>query len=194
MALMIPVAVPFWKNDNDNRKMIKRLLLILLSCTMLFLPISCKKKEDGSAGKSTHPSALEETFRIDSKKAGTVLVTLNRQNNYTDQLEKGYFSRSATSGLGTGIFIGRGFEFAKGACADVDKKGLKLQRWRPDVLGCSGKLFSSDWCVRLKTDHSIKYTLHFLSWTIGPDGPGQKCIGDCEMSKNQTAYIREGAQ
>ena len=161
---------------------------------MLFWTVACKKKEDDGIRKRTDPSSLQETPSIDSKKTEAVLISLNRQNNYTDQLEKGCFSRSAASGPGTGVFIGKGFEFAKGACANIDDKRPTLHRWKPDDLGCSGKLFSSDWCARLKTDHSIKYTLHFLSWTIGPEGPGQKCIGDCEKNKNQTAYIRERVQ
>jgi len=171
--------------------MIKRTLLIVLSLIMLLAPVSCTKNEEIGAGKKEQTPALKKKSHTVSKKTEPVVIILNLQNNYTDQLEKGYFSRAATSGSGTGEFVGTGFEFGKGACANIDEKGLKTHRWRPDALGCSGKLFSSDWCARLKTDHSIKYTLHFLSWTIGPEGPGQKCIGDCEKKKNQTAYIRE---
>ena len=170
--------------------MIKRLLLAILFCTMLFFPVSCKRNEDAGVKKGTNQTAQKGTSRIQARIKETDLVILNRQNNYTDQLEKGYFSRSATSGPGTGVFIGKGFEFAKGPCSNIDGRWLQIHQWRSETLGCSGKLFSSDWCARLRADHSVQYSIHFLSWTIGPGSPAQKCMGECEKNNNQTAYVR----
>ena len=128
----------------------------------------------------------QRDMAIDDK--GITYVVLNRQNDFIDELEKGRFERSGTSGPGTGQFKGEGFEFAKGSCLQLDKDWFKKKGWRSEMLGCGDQLFRSDWCARLKSDHSVQYTLHFLSWTIGPDGPRQLCLGDC--SNSQTTYIR----
>lgn len=172
--------------DKDRRL----LLLVMIYLTVLVGFMSCTKKDGMDSSEKTGTPILEKKGNAIKRDNATSYVVFNRQNNYTDQLETGYFSRSATSGTGTGVFVGKGFEFKKGVCGNIDGKGLKTHRWRPDTLGCSGKLFTSDWCARLKTDHSVQYTLHFLSWTIGPEGPNQKCIGDCEKNDNKTAYIR----
>ena len=119
-----------------------------------------------------------------------VYVALTKENNYTDQLEHGVFTRSATSGTGTGRFIGRGFEFAKGSCPDLDQSWLSAKGWRPHTLGCGRMLLESDWCARLRADHSVRYTLRFLSWTIGPEKPNQRCLGKCKENNNRTTYMR----
>ena len=54
---------------------------------------------------------------------------LNRQNNFIDRLERGYFTRRANSGPGTGQFVGKGFEFAKGNCKGLDKE------WKKNMVG-----------------------------------------------------------
>lgn len=201
MPLYTCISIHIQKFDNHiyagSRKVrhvkkdCKTAPLIIMLLIMLLCMVSCSKKEETDPGKNDIMPPLKQESNTDSTHGDTVHVILSRQNKFTDQLEKGYFSRAATSGPGTGQFVGIGFEFAKGACNNIDVKGLKTHRWRPDTLGCSGKLFSSDWCARLKTDHSVQYTLHFLSWSIGPEGSNQKCIGDCEKNNNQTAYIRE---
>jgi len=92
----------------------------------------------------------------DAGKPGTEeYVALSKENNYTDQLEHGFFTRSATSGTGTGRFVGSKFEFAKGSCRKLDKNWLKANGWRSHTLGCSGMLLDSDWCARLKADASF---------------------------------------
>jgi len=134
-------------------------------------------------------SVSEETVNhIDH--ADKVYVTLSGKNNYTDQFSKGSFTRSKTSGPGTGMFTGKEFEFAKGSCRNLDPKWLEKYGWRSQTLGCSGMLLKSDWCARLKKNNSVKYTLRFQSWTIGPPGPRQKCKGRCEENNNKTSYIR----
>ena len=117
-------------------------------------------------------------------------IILSSENKFTDTFKEGSFTRSGNSGPGTGQFIGRAFEFAKGNCYNIDPKWLKDHGWIPDSPGCGGMLLQSDWCARLKSKHEIKYTLHFLSWTKGPEGPNQKCMGDCVQNNNHTAYIR----
>jgi len=173
--------------QNKDRRL---LLLVIIFLILLLSFMSCTKKDEMDSSEKTAPPTLEQKGNTIIKDAATSYVALTHLNNFTDQLEKGYFSRAATSGPGTGEFVGKEFEFVKGDCANIDEKWLKTHRWRPDALGCSGKLFSSDWCARLKADHSIKYTLRFLSWTVGPEDKKQQCIGDCEKNNNQTAYVR----
>ncbi len=119
-----------------------------------------------------------------------VLVVLSNLNGYADHLEGGRFTRSGNSGAGTGPFMGNGFEFAKGACQSLDADMTDNRRWRFQTLGCSRQLLDSDWCARVKSDPYVQYTLHFISWTIGPEGPGQRCQGRCQETGNKTAYIR----
>jgi hypothetical protein len=116
-------------------------------------------------------------------------IVLSRANQYTDQLERGQFTREGISGPGTGQFMGKGYEFAKGDCRALDKKWLSKNGWKEDILGCGGIVLSSDWCARYRSDHRVQYTLRFISWTIGPEGEKQRCKGDCSKYK-YTVYIR----
>jgi len=174
--------------QNNNWRL---LLLVMISLIVLLSFMSCTKKDEMDSSEKTGTPTLEKKGSTITKNAATSYVALNHLNNFTDQIENGHFSRSGTSGPGTGEFVGKGFEFAKGECTNIDEKWVKTRGWRSYALGCSRQLLRSDWCARLKDDHSVKYTLHFLSWTSGPDGPGQQCIGDCEKNNNQTEYIRE---
>ncbi len=116
-------------------------------------------------------------------------VVLSRANQYTDQLERGQFTREGTSGPGTGQFMGKGYEFAKGDCRALDQQWLSKKGWKADILGCGGIVLNSDWCARYRSDHQVKYTLHFISWTIGPEGEKQRCKGHCANNKH-TVYER----
>ncbi len=180
--------VIIYSMQNKDRRL---LLLGIIFLILLLGFMSCTKKDEMDSSEKTAPPTLEQKGNTITKDVATSYVVLTHLNNFTDQLEKGYFSRASTSGPGTGEFVGKGFEFAKGACANIDEKWVMKRGWRSYALGCSRQLLRSDWCARLKEDHSVKYTLHFLSWTSGPDGPVQQCIGDCEKNNNKTAYIRE---
>lgn len=116
-------------------------------------------------------------------------VTLSDTNRYTDRLEKGHFTREGTSGPGTGQFIGMGYEFAKGCCGALEKQWLSKNGWKADILGCGGTVLSADWCARYRSDHGVKYSLHFISWTMGSEGVKQRCKGDCGSPK-RTVYER----
>ena len=114
---------------------------------------------------------------------GAVYVTLNKENGYKDNLESGYFTREFTSGPGTGVFIGKGYEFSKGPCNSTSFRGF----WTYEFLGCGEEIFKTDWCACLRDEPSLNYTLRFFSWTTTPD---QNCTGDCNQSLNLTSYAR----
>jgi len=177
------------KLGEDACVITKQIFIVMFLTTALI--VGCTyKSEDADSDKKPGKTALKRHEKAAFRHGGSKHVVLNKQNNFTDVLEQGCFTRIATSGPGTGEIIGKGFEFAKGDCINLEKKWLKTHDWQPDILGCSLRLLRSDWCARLKTDHSVKYTLHFLSWTIGPEGPEQRCMGDCAGNNNQTAYMR----
>lgn len=119
-----------------------------------------------------------------------VTVILTAENNFTDKLEKGSFTRSADEGPGTGMFVSEGFEFTQGGCAEIIDRGPNNYTWTSGLLnGCSkNTLLKSDWCGRLIDDKSTMYTLRFLSWASA--GGDQACLGECEKYNNQTAYLR----
>ena len=54
--------------------MIKRLLLAILFCTMLFFPVSCKRNEDAGVKKGTNQTAQKGTSRIQARIKETDLV------------------------------------------------------------------------------------------------------------------------
>ncbi len=172
----------------------KKVISISIFLIISLITVQYLHSENIIFNKRAYIGDLEKQKNILLNNADSEYVALNRMNNFTDRPARGLFTRNATSGQGTGQFVGKEFEFAKGDCKNLDKKWLKRYGWKSHTLGCSGKLLNSDWCARLLSDHSVKYTLHFLSWTIGPDGPKQRCRGDCESSNNQTAYIRTRSQ
>ncbi len=176
----------------------KELIIILLIALLLVAGLLVKTEKKGLDSNIMDTNIPESSTSVsqpvtDNPKLGTdkkVYVALKLENDYTDSLEQGCFTRSADSGPGTGQFEGIGYEFAKGSCENMNEKWLEKRGWRVRTLGCSRQLLKSDWCARLKSDHSVKYTLHFLSWTSGSKGPKQRCLGDCEGNDNLTAYIR----
>lgn len=172
----------------------RRMMLAWTFLMVVMNPVSCMKSEDTASNKETRPSVPENRANSISNVTNGIRVVLNHENNFIDQLEHGCFTRAGHSGPGTGPFVGEGFEFAKGSCWNIDNEWLETHGWTSHTLGCSRMLLSSDWCARLEVDHAEKYTLHFLSWTIGPTRPEQRCMGDCESNENQTVYVRTKVQ
>lgn len=119
---------------------------------------------------------------------GSVLVMFDRSNGFRDDLEEGYFTRNFTSGPGTGIFIGRDYEFAWYECNSSEIAKIEKSKWVQTELGCGIGLLSRKWCAREKNNPSLNYTLEFVAWTTGP--LPDLCEGYCDFTNNRTAYIR----
>ena len=157
------------------------LLFSMAMCIPLFLPQSPLS----ITGRSVHVPKGGEYVEFDNQEI------IETQKNPVDNVMGGNFTRDSTSGPGTGKFIGRGFEFRAGNCTNPEGAGKvpgKMRRWREEELGCERALLDSDWCARSLEDDSIYYTLRFISWSIGPEAG--KCIGACNETANNTAYIR----
>ncbi len=120
-------------------------------------------------------------------------VRLTPENNYIDPLSDGlFFTRDFSSGPGTGKFIGNKgkFEFTRGNCKELlnapDTDNKKKIRWQKKIKKCREQILACEWCARLKEDHSVSYTISFLSWSI----KNKTCVGDCSEHENMAAYVR----
>jgi len=125
-------------------------------------------------------------------------VRLTPENNYIDHLSDDlFFTRDATSGPGTGKFMSGNyrFEFTRGNCKDLMNApdtgdGEKKITWKRKITQCQERILLCEWCARLKEDHSVSYTISFISWSIGKD----ECVGDCAEHDNMAAYVRVRSQ
>ena len=141
------------------------------------------------------PGRLEENKKLfeianSGENEETTYIRLTPENEYTDTLAEGYsFTREETSGPGTGKFTGEGFEFAEGACEDLDNLSdtdKKRVRWKKRINKCQALILENDWCARRIDDPTETYNLTFLSWSIS----NEECMGVCEENDFKTAYIR----
>jgi hypothetical protein len=167
----------------------KELLVVVVAIVFLIVIVVFKKADQVHESADVNaeiPTKQEAPLPSDPN---SVTVTLNTENNFTDKLEKGSFTRSADEGPGTGMFVSEGFEFTQGNCAEIIDRGPNNFTWTAGLLsGCSkNTLLKSDWCGRLIDDRSVMYTLRFLSWASAGD---QACLGECAKYNNQTAYLR----
>jgi hypothetical protein len=101
-----------------------------------------------------------------------------------------FLTRDATSGPGTGRFVGGGFVFCKGSCDEVLKEGGETKgppiRWFKKINQCRERILENDWCALSKSNKQEAYTVKILSWPIEQSD----CTGDCAEHDYQTAYIR----
>jgi len=173
--------------DRLQPVMNRRMILIILFLLVLLKAVAVSFITSITFADSSLPKNNEQPV---GEPGEQVYVILEKNNGYLDTFDQGYFARAGTSGTGTGPFVGKGFEFSKGECKGPDDDMVVEGHWRSHTLGCSRQLLETDWCARKISDPSIRYTLHFLSWTVGPEGKGQRCQGLCKANRNQTAYFR----
>lgn len=138
---------------------------------------SSQKKDNEKEPSSTSENPSENS----SDWGNATLVELSEKNDYTYSVEKGFFSRSGSSGDGTGIFIGKNFVFKRGKCNS--SKRFK----RDGTIGCLMGNLNEIWCAKNKKEEAIKFEIKFKSWLIS----NKKCIGDCPNNNTSFLIIRK---